>query len=108
MSIHEIVMFVIIFVLGGLSIYLKAKSNLLLEIEEKIIEAENLYKDVTQAGAEKFNYVVDSIYSCLPSGTKKVFTEEVIGNMVQQYFGLMEKYATILLDKATDQITKKE
>lgn len=61
--------------------------------------AEQKYSETTKAGHQKFNYVVDRIYSQVPENFKPIFTETRIADIVQAIFDEAERFAMEQLDK---------
>ena len=90
---------------GFVAIYFKEKTKVVQQISEKIAEAEDIYKDYTKAGQEKFNWVCDVIYSYVPAILKPFITREFIGNLVQKVFDSIEAYTTQQLDKVFNKKT---
>ena len=63
-----------------------------------IVEAEKAYQDVSNAGGQKFDYVVDKLYSLVPDFAKFIITKEMIGEIVQNTFDQIEEYVSTQLD----------
>lgn len=103
----EVLKYVVIIGLGGLSFYLKTKTDLMDIAKNKISEAEDNFSDLTNAGGQKFSWVVDTIYDFVPAGLKLIFTKETIGELVQRTFNQMERYACLQLNKVADKIEDK-
>ena len=106
MKFYDIIMLVITVIFGGLSLYLRTKTNLLQQVNSAIVNAEHAYSEVTHAGNMKFNYVVTRLYSLVPAPFKTIITQEMIGRIVQNAFNSIENYAVQQLDKITDGIVK--
>ena len=87
-------------ILGGLALYLNTKGSLKEKAASFIAEAEETYKDATNAGGVKFEYVVDKLYLLVPSAFKLFITRDMIGQIVQGAFDAIESYAKTQLDKA--------
>ena len=104
MSIYEIVMTVLAVIFGGLSLYISGKKNVIDSVTGFIDEAEEIYKDSTQNGGEKFEWVVDQIYNIIPVALKPFITKETISTVVQKVFDIMESYAKKQLDKVVDKV----
>lgn len=102
----NIIELLFVVVMGFLSLYLKQKNDIMNMAKDKISEAEEMYKDVTDMGGEKFNWVVDTIYGFVPIKFRPFFTKEAIGVLVQKTFDGMERYCQIQLDKAVEKVTK--
>ncbi len=125
MDTHEIILEVLktifILILGGFSLYLKyspkaktkAKeiSDVIANITAQAVifieEAEDQYKDVTNAGGIKFALVVDKLYNLVPQSLRLIVTREMIADIVQKTFDEIEKYAKIQLDEAMDRLEVK-
>lgn len=105
---------IVMLVLGGLSLYFKYSTKAQTKakkVQEKIAEitanavilikqAEADYKDVTKAGGQKFNQVVDQLYSLVPDGFNRIITRDMIEEIVQSAFDQIEEYAKLKLDNA--------
>lgn len=90
---------------GFLSAYLKTKTTLKEKVNEGIATAEEIYKDSTKAGGEKFEWVIDFLYQYIPSVLKPIFTRDMISNIIQSAFDEIQKYATQQLDKLVCKVT---
>lgn len=104
--------------LGGLAIYFrfstKAKTKAkqiqeaIVEITSKAVifikEAEENYKDTTNAGGQKFAEVVNRLYDLVPEGFNKIITKDMIADIVQSTFDEIEAYVSTQLDNAVDKI----
>lgn len=118
----KVLQFVAYIVLGGLAIWFKTSEKAqkkAKEIQETLAElganavilikqAEEDYQDVTNAGGDKFNQVVDQLYSLVPNGLNKIIDREMIEDIVQSTFDEIEEYVKLQLDKATEKIEVKE
>lgn len=125
MDTHEIILEVLktifILILGGFSLYLKyspkaktkAKeiSDVIANITAHAVifieQAEDQYKDVTNAGGIKFELVVDKLYNLVPRSLRLIVTRKMIEDIVQKTFDEIEKYAKIQLDEAMDRLEVK-
>lgn len=87
-------------ILGALSAYLRAQGKLKEGSFKYIVEAEEIYKDFTKSGGEKFSWVVDTLYDLIPAPLKIIITKKCIEKIVQNSFDGIEKYATMQLDIA--------
>lgn len=103
----NIIQLIIALVLGAISLYLKQKNTIMNLAKEKISEAEEMYKDATDAGGEKFEWVVTTIYDLMPAAFRMVFTRETIMVLVQRMFDGMEKYAVSQMDKIANKVEEK-
>lgn len=86
---------------GGLALYFKYNTALKDRVTGAINEAEEAYKDQTQAGKTKFNFVVDTIYGWLPAILRPIFTRSIVEQIVQATFDQMQAYAVKQLDRLT-------
>lgn len=108
--------------LGGLALYFKFSTKAqtkakqiqetIAEITAKAVifikEAEENYKDVTNAGGKKFEEVVNKLYALVPDGFNKIITREMIAEIVQSTFDEIEEYMTVKLDETIDKTNKGE
>ena len=108
MTVYDVIMLVLTILFGGLSLYLKTRKDLIDVAKERIVDAEMKYKDTTHANGEKFNWVVDTLYSYVPAPLKVIFTKELICHIVQSTFDTMEHYAETQLDKVVNKIVDKK
>lgn len=106
-AILNIIQLVITIALGAISLYLKQKNTLMDMAKDKISEAERMYRDATNAGGAKFEWVVSTIYELMPAAFRVVFTRETIMILVQRTFDSMEKYAVVQMDKIADKVEGK-
>lgn len=118
----NVVQFMAYIVLGALVIWFKTSEKAqkkAKEIQEVLAElgaqaiilikqAEEDYKDVTNAGGDKFNQVVEQLYSLVPDGLNRIIDREMIEDLVQSTFDQIEEYVKLQLDKATEKIEVKE
>jgi hypothetical protein len=68
--IMQILVPVLTILLGALSAYLRGKEKLRYSAIDYITQAEEMYKDVTKAGGQKFAWVVDTLYNLVPNPLK--------------------------------------
>lgn len=99
MNIYNIITLLLSIILGGLSLYLKTKNQLLNSAGKKIAEAEKIYQDAAKSGGAKFEWVVNILYKNIPSPLRTVFTKEIIEHITQKAFDSMQSYAALQLDK---------
>lgn len=118
----NVVQFVAYIVLGGLAIWFKTSEKAqkkAKEIQETLAElgaqaiilikqAEEDYKDLSNSGGQKFNQVVEQLYSLVPNGLNRIVDREMIEDLVQSTFDQIEEYVKLQLDKATEKIEVKE
>lgn len=69
-----------------------------------IKEAEEDYKDTTNAGGKKFEQVVNKLYDLVPKALQPIITKEMIGDVVQSTFDQIEEYVKLQLDNAIESI----
>ncbi|MEL7649611.1 MAG: hypothetical protein AAGU76_16070 [Sedimentibacter sp.] len=98
----ELAVPVLTVIFGALAAYLKTNEKILNRSIQYIAEAEEMYKDVSKAGGQKFSWVVDTLYNMVPSPLKIVFTKKCIEKIVQATFNGIEAYAKTQIDKAVD------
>lgn len=106
-SAYDIIMLVIALVVGGFALYFKYNKNLATKATQFIAMAEEMYKDVTKAGGQKFEWVVDQLYSIIPAPLKILFTREMLSTLVQKTFDAIEQYAKLQLDKVSNAVLEK-
>lgn len=112
---------IITIVCGGLAIYFKFSTKAqtkakqiaetIGEITAKAVifikEAEENYKDATNAGGKKFEEVVTKLYDLIPDGLDKIITREMIEEIVQSTFDEIEEYVATKLDEGIDKLPSK-
>lgn len=101
-DIMQLVVPVLTILLGALSAYLKTNEKLRNSSIKYITEAEEMYKDVSKAGGQKFSWVVGTLYNIVPVPLRVVITKKCIEKIVQSTFDGIEAYAKTQLDKAID------
>lgn len=101
-EIMEIIVPILTIVLGALTAYLKANEKLRSSSIKYITEAEELYKDVSKAGGQKFSWVVDTLYNLVPVPLRIIVSRSCIEKIVQSSFNSIEAYAKTQIDKAVD------
>lgn len=120
-TIYNVLVTVVAITIGGLSLYLKTSAKALTkakEIQETmalimgeavvyIRKAEEDYKDTTKKGGEKFEEVVDKLYSLVPDALKPIITEDRIKDIVQSTFDEVENYVKLQLDNTVDKVDVK-
>lgn len=74
-SIIRIAVPILTLIFGALSAYFRARDKLRDSSIKYIAEAEELYKDSTKAGKEKFSWVVDALYDLIPAPLKMFITK---------------------------------
>lgn len=105
-QIIEIALPLLTLILGALSAYFRAHDKLRDRSLQYIVQAEDLYKDYTKAGGQKFSWVVDTLYDLLPAPLKILVTKKCIEKIVQSTFDAIEEYAKMQLDLAVDKYLK--
>lgn len=103
-NIYSILMTVFMVVLGFLCSYIKTKTNLISKAGDFINKAEEDYKDVSKAGMQKHEAVVEWLFSLVPAPMKIFITRQMIAEITQTAFDRMAEYATKQLDKVVDNI----
>lgn len=107
--------------LGGLALYFKYSTKAQTkakQIQETIAEitasaviyireAEEEYKDVSNAGGKKFEQVVDKLYALVPEGFNKIITRNMVSDIVQSTFNEVQEYMRLQLDNTIDKIDNK-
>ncbi len=101
-KILQILMPILTIAFGALSAYLRTNEKLRSSSIKYIAEAEEMYKDITKAGGQKFTWVVDTLYNLVPVPMRIIITRGCIEKMVQSTFDGIEEYAKTQLDKAID------
>lgn len=112
-ELQNVIMLVLTIIFSGLSLYLKARKGLMDKAKDRIIDAELKYKDTTNTGGKKFNWVVDTLYSYVPAPLKLIFSKELytiilIATIVQRTFNTMEDYAKTQVGKIVDKVVDKQ
>lgn len=117
----EVVKYVLFALVGGLVVYCKGSPKLQDKAKEAeswldklrgyaaeyIARAEAEYQG-TKRGGEKFNWVVDRLYSILPAAVKPFIGKETIADIVQGVFDSITAYATIQMDRWVDAATGRD
>lgn len=120
-TIYNIFVTVVAIAIGGLSLYLKTSAKAQVkakEIQETmamimgevvvyIRKAEEDYKDTTNAGGQKFNEVVNKLWSLVPISLRPIITRQMIKDIVQSTFDEVENYVKLQLDDAVDKVDVK-
>lgn len=101
-KILQILMPILTIAFGALSAYLRTNEKLRSSSIKYIAEAEEMYKDITKAGGQKFAWVVDTLYNLVPVPMRILITRSCIEKIVQSTFDGIEEYAKTQLDKAID------
>ena len=105
-NIYSIVMTALMVIFGFLCSYIRTKTNLISKAGDFINKAEEDYKDVSKAGMQKHEAVVEWLYSLVPVPMKLFITRSMIAEITQKAFDYMQDYATKQLDKVVDNIVK--
>ena len=120
-EIYNVLVTVVAIAVGGLSLYLKTSAKAQAKAKEVqetmalimgeavvyIRKAEEDYKDSTKKGGEKFEEVVDKLYSLVPDALKPIITEDRIKDIVQSTFDEVENYVKLQLDNTVDKVNVK-
>lgn len=100
---------IVLLVFCGASIaYLKTNATIKEKIVEFIGKAEEEYKDVTDSGGLKFQYVVSKIYDYIPKAIKPFFPKSSVENLVQKIFDFIKIYSKTKLDEFVEKSVNKE
>lgn len=120
-DIYNVLVTLVAVVVGGLSLYFKTSAKAQAKAKEiqdttalilakavvYIREAEENFKDETNAGGKKFNEVVNKLYSLVPVSLRPIITRQMIKKIVQSTFDEVEKYVKLQLDEAIDKLDDK-
>jgi hypothetical protein len=98
----ELIIPLLTVIFGALSAYLRTNEKIMNSSIKYIAEAEEMYKDVSKAGGQKFTWVVDTLYNMVPRPLRVVITKKCVEKMVQSTFNGIEAYAKTQIDKAVD------
>ena len=107
-----------IIIIGGLGIYFKQSAKAKKKAEEVqsciteivgnvviyIRQAEQDYKDATEAGGKKFEQVVNQLYDLVPDALHSIISKDMIENIVQDTFNEIEEYVALQLDCAVEKV----
>ena len=105
-SIIRIAVPILTLIFGALSAYFRARDKLRDSSIKYIAEAEELYKDSTKAGKEKFSWVVEALYDLIPAPLKIFITKKCIEKIVQSSFDAIEDYAKMQFEIAIEKYLK--
>jgi len=105
-SIIRIAVPILTLIFGTLSAYFRARDKLRDSSIKYIAEAEELYKDNTKAGKEKFSWVVEALYDLIPAPLKMFITKKCIEKIVQSSFDAIEDYAKMQFEIAIEKYLK--
>ena len=81
-NIYSIVVTALMVVFGFVTSYIKTKSKLIDKAGDFINKAEEDYKDVSKAGAYKFEWVVETLYGFVPAPMKMFITRQMVSEIV--------------------------
>ncbi len=98
----ELVIPLLTVIFGALSAYLRTNEKIISSSIKYITEAEEMYKDESKAGDQKFTWVVDTLYNMVPRPLRVVITKKCVEKMAQSTFNGIESYAKTQIDKAVD------
>ena len=101
-TIMQIIVPILTIIFGALSAYLRTNGKLRQSSIRYITEAEEMYKDVTKSGGQKFSFVVNTLYNLVPAPLKFIITKSCVERIVQSTFDGIEAYAKTQIDKAID------
>lgn len=102
----DIISIVLYVIIGGIALYYKSNTKLNKRVNDLIDRAELLYADSTNAGGQKFSWVVDKLYGLIPAPVRLIIPKAIVETIVQNTFDSMENYAKKQLDKASSKITE--
>lgn len=105
MTVYNVIITVLLVVLGFLSTYLKTRDNLKKQTGDLINTAESMYN--SGDGDMKFTFVVETLYSFVPSPLNLILNKHIIEELVQTTFDEMQNFAIKQLDKVTDKVADK-
>lgn len=97
-TIMNILQILLYLILGGLAVWFKQNEKLKGKAVEYINTAESMYTDITKAGGQRFNWVVDSLYRLIPEPIRLIIPRSMIENIVQGVFDQMKAFAQKTLD----------
>lgn len=106
--IMQIVIPILAVILGAASVYYHENEKLRNSSIKYIAQAEEMYKDSTKAGGQKFEWVVDMLYSVVPAPFKIFVNKSIIEKIVQSTFDGLEEYAKLQLDKIINNYVENE
>lgn len=92
----NIVLGILSAVLAGVTFYFDTKNKIQAKVNGEINAAE----DIAKLGEEKLAYVVSQLKAIVPKALRFIFTDKVIGSIVQKAFDKIEDYAQKQVDKA--------
>ncbi len=98
----ELIIPLLTVIFGALSVYLRTNEKIMNSSIKYITEAEEMYKDVSKSGGQKFSWVVDTLYNMVPRPLRVVITKKFVEKIVQGTFNSIEAYAKTQIDKAVD------
>lgn len=98
----------VMLLLGGCALYFHYNGRLKEYASSLILQAEQEYKDVTKAGGQKFNWVVDALYEVVPLVLRPLITRTFIEALVQSIFDSIQGYAKLQLDRLLEGAAAKE
>lgn len=101
-DIMQIIVPILTILLGALSAFLRTNDKLRNSSIKYITEAEEMYKDISNAGGQKFSWVVDTLYNLVPAPLRIIVSKKCIEKIVQSTFDGIEAYAKLQLDNALD------
>lgn len=90
--------------LGYFALYLKTRGDLLSMASTLIAQAEEEYKDMTEAGGHKFTWVCEKLYNGIPKMLYPFISYSDVEMMVQATFDEIESYADRQLEVFTDKL----
>nr|WP_312579170.1 hypothetical protein [Sedimentibacter sp.] len=106
--IMQFVIPILAIILGAASAYYHENEKIRNVSIKYIAQAEDMYKDATKAGGQKFEWVVDSLYKVVPAPFKVLITKSIVEKIVQSTFDGLEEYAKLQLEKAINNYVEDE
>lgn len=117
----EIIKAIALILFGGAIVYFKNSPKLqgkAKEVEtwvehlrgaavEFIAQAEQEFVG-TKRGGEKFIWVVNALHNLLPDALRPFISKDLIADIVQSTFDLVEGYAKVQLDRVVDKVTESD
>ena len=100
----QVITTILLVIAGFLFEYFKTKTKLIDRAKDAVVYAEHTYNSYTKAGEQKFQWAISYIAGLVPGPLKLIFTEELLGTIIQSAFDCMEKYAKQQLDKVVDKV----
>lgn len=104
----EIIKTFLILALGALVAYYKLNTRLTQKITAFINQAEEVYREQTEAGKIKFNFVLKELERMIPAFLKPFIKEEMLESLIQSIFDEMQNFAEKQMNQVIDQLKKED